>query len=136
MMGTTVLLAMSSPQQDALREMLSSAGINPICAGDCERARELLGRHSEVRVVICDLSLPDGNWWSLHKTLLELERHAELIICLPSGHNRDVRELLGHGVFGVITPPLREEEVLSLVMSAAGIQPRSKAQAHDGAMVG
>jgi len=134
-MGVIVLLVMGSSKQYALREILASAGINPLCAESCEGARELLTRYSDIRVVICDLSLPDGNWWSLHKALLALGRHTELIVCLPSGR-QDVRELLGHGANGVITPPLQKEEILPLILSAAGIPPPSRVQVQNGAMVG
>lgn len=118
MAPATALVVMRAKRQEALRSQLHTAGINLWFARDCEEARQVLRTHPEISVVLSDVTLPDGNWWCVHKELQQRTYDTELIVVLPR-KGEDVREILGHGAFAVIAPPFQRAEIVSLINTAS-----------------
>ncbi len=123
MAPATALIVMQAQRQEALRSHAHTAGINLWFARDCDEARQALRTHPEICVVLSDVTLPDGNWWCIHKELQERAHHTELIVVLPR-RGKDVREILSHGAFAVIAPPFRRAEIVSLISAASRRQAR------------
>ena len=117
MAPVTALIVMQAQRQEALRSQLHTSGINLWFAYDCDEARQALRAHPEIGVVLSDVTLPDGNWWCVHKELQQRAHHTELIVVLPR-KGKDVREILSHGAFAVIAPPFRGAEIASLINTA------------------
>lgn len=132
MTAFTILLVMNEAEQNAFAEILAPRGVNLLRAADCAAARELLAFYPDIRVIVTALSLPDGNWWSLHKALMEHGRHAKLIVCLPDA-NDCASPILAHGAFGVVTQPFKAEEFLALMSAAAGHPLRGRTEAPSAA---
>lgn len=83
MSAVKVLLVQS---EDAQRQRLARAlhsYPNLFRAADCEQARQVLAANSDIRVIVCDLTLGDGNWWCVHQELVHQSIGAELIVLLP-----------------------------------------------------
>lgn len=115
-------------RQQAFQEALADTNVSMLFADDCAEARRILVEHPEVRVVLSNLTLPDGNWWSIHKELQRRARHTALIVVLPR-EGQDVREILGHGAFAVVAPPFRQTEIAPLVRAATRLQDAGAASA-------
>jgi len=118
MTDVTTLLVMNEAEQKVFTKLLALHGINIVRASDCAQAREQLLRHSDIRVIVTALSLPDGNWWCIQLALVQLNRQAEIIVCLPDA-NHCVSEILARGAFAVVAPPFKARELRSLIAAAA-----------------
>lgn len=117
MVPATVLVVMQAQRQEALRSQLHTPEIKLWFASNCDEARQMLRTHPEICVILSDVTLPDGNWWCIHKELQQQAHHTELIVVLPH-RERDVREILSHGAFAVIAEPFCRAEIVSLISAA------------------
>jgi DNA-binding NtrC family response regulator len=121
------LLVMPEAEQKVFAKLLVPRGVAIFCAAGCARARELLLRHCDIHVIVTALSLPDGNWWSLHRALMELDHDAQIIVFLPDA-SHCASKILAHGAFAVVTPPFTARELLPLIATAAATQLDAKQQ--------
>ena len=93
-----------------------------VWAGNCHDAREAL-RRAPPSVVITDLTLPDGNWWTVYRALAEAGQCAECIVLAPrAGGNRSA--LFEAGAFAVLDPPWSSNELSRAVTAAKEAQRR------------
>ena len=76
------LLVMGPACSEALAEILQQCGADVTLARNCREARTAL-RRWPVDVVVSQLSLDDGSWWTVRKELLRSESPAVLAVCLP-----------------------------------------------------
>jgi DNA-binding NtrC family response regulator len=99
---------------------LESGGVETRVAINCREARQILDTGPGFDVVLTDLSLADGNWWTVFRDLVRAAQTAKLIVCLPQAVEQVpvVRGL----AFEVIMPPYRAAEIRRTVFAATACE--------------
>ena len=87
-------------------------------AASCEQARGILRQQPQVDVVVCDLTLDDGNWWSVYQDMALRGDPAEMIVVTPR-RGDDMSAILAHGVFAALGEPLAPGGLFQVIESAA-----------------
>jgi DNA-binding NtrC family response regulator len=114
----------------------SAKSLEPRITRSCCEARSALASKAPVDVVIADLTLCDGNWWSVYQDLAKRDISAEMIVVAPR-QGLDVSEILAHGVYAVIAKPLEGAEVVRTIEEAAAHKVNGKGpRAHHPAIAG
>ena len=76
-------------------------------------------QHGEIPVVICEDSLPDGDWKRLLTQMDKMAVQPSLIVCSRLADERLWAEVLNHGAFDLLLgAPFEPEEVLRVTESA------------------
>ncbi len=115
---TLVLLVMARDRRLPLLEALEGFGIEVLTACNCKEARGVLQNRLPVQVVLTDLSLDDGGWWTLREEVVQANPAAQLIVCLPRADG-GVSDILENGGSDVLIPPYEREEIQRRVEAAA-----------------
>jgi CheY-like chemotaxis protein len=119
-MKIRALVVMPPERQSLFVEALESSGVETRLAVNCREARQILGAGPGLDVVLTDLSLADGNWWTVFRDLVRAEQTAKLIVCLP----RAVEQIpVVRGLaFEVIMPPYRAAQIRRTVFAATACE--------------
>ena len=103
--------------RDCLRTILKHSNWTIHEARGCDEAAAALGRHP-VAVVLCDDTLPDGNWKRL---LRELEARTAAPLLIVTARDADDRlwaEVLNEGAYDLLPKPFDRKEVIRVVGTA------------------
>ena len=109
-----VLLVMSAQHHKQLPSDEFGQGVRVIAAESCEEARAEIRTRRNLDAVIADLTLEDGNWWSVYLALVLRGLDIPLIVALPSEAGKE-GSVLDCGADGVVRPPFEASRVLSLI---------------------
>lgn len=90
-------LIVSSQDRAPLVEILHSGGFEVITAIDCESARRQLESSPKAEIVVADMDLPDGNWCTLLRDLLDRGLEAKLLICTQQANRLLLVEVVERG---------------------------------------
>jgi DNA-binding response OmpR family regulator len=112
----TALLVVARKCDKALAEILQQCGADVTLAGNYREARAAL-RRRPVDVVVSELSLDDGSWWTIRKELLQSEAPAVLAVFLPRSDG-GITDLLEVGCSAVLVPPYDKETIRRIVEAA------------------
>ena len=113
-----VLLVMPDVEANALLAGPGGEALDLMNARTCAEARGALRDCESVDVVVSDLTLDDGNWWSIYQDLANRDVCAEMVVVTPK-RGLDVSEILAHGVYAVLGRPLEPAEIVDMVQEAA-----------------
>lgn len=132
----TVLMVMPDLEASELLAIPEAESLELVHARTCAEARGILGSGAPVDVVVADLTLEDGNWWSVYQNLANRDISAEMIVVAPR-RGLDVSEILAHGVYAVLGRPLEGQDVVDAIEEAAahkvnGKGPRTRGMAVAG----
>ena len=84
-----------------------------------DRLKTIRRHHGELPVVICQHSLPDGDWKHLLTQMDKMAVQPSLIVCSRLADERLWAEVLNHGAFDLLLgAPFEPEEVLRVTASA------------------
>ena len=112
------ILLVAAPERQ-LAFLRAAAGL----AGDvhsfdrCGDARRFLARGPRIDLAVTDLTLPDGNWWSICNELIHAGSPTPVVVLLQHA-TRDTTEIVRHGACAVLQPPYTEDAV-QLAVGAA-----------------
>ena len=112
-----VLVVARAHRRAPLIEALSGLDLNVHTASDCKEARSWAEGQADPILLLSDLTLIDGNWWSVCQDLVSRKTSFEVLVMLP-GVNEDADPILNRGAFGVVRAPYDSGEVRGLVQSA------------------
>jgi len=101
--SNSVLLVMSEDMQREFGQLISAEQVAWTGVVNCNQARAALANRPEVSVVVCNDSLPDGNWYCLLKEMVQEELGANLLVVVPAGCDSGI--IQSHGIQGVLTYP-------------------------------
>jgi DNA-binding NarL/FixJ family response regulator len=90
-------LIVSSQDRAPLIEILRSGGFEILTAIDCGSARRQLEASPPADVVVVDLELPDGNWCTLLRDLLDRALDARLLVCTEHADRMRIVEVVQRG---------------------------------------
>lgn len=113
-----VLLVMASDGHSPLLEGLAALGIEIARASSCSQARRILAASRDVRAVVTDLTLPDGNWRAVLDAIRANCVNTEMVIVAPSGKGGLRRHLRESGVYDLLAGSCRHGEVARIVGGA------------------
>ena len=109
------LLLVTNPNDGAdLERLFRQCGMNVFAAADCQQARQRLSAGRDPQIVVTALSLRDGSWWSLRRTLIDQQSMAALIVCLPTADG-GVTDVLEAGCAAVLVPPYTIDRVRTVI---------------------
>ena len=117
----SVLLVMSEDMQREFGERISAEELAWIGATNCNQARIVLQQEPHLSVVVCNDSLPDGNWYCVLKELVHKGINANLLVVVPAGC--DSATIESHGIHGVLSYP--PEPAAGKLVAQAAEQPVS-----------
>lgn len=99
-------------------QVAADGGFEFETATTCDEARRTLRDGHSFDVVVTDLTLCDGNWWSVYQDLSLSNSLAEVIVVMPR-KTLHPEGILAHGVHAVVGQPLERKEVLKALQAAA-----------------
>lgn len=116
-----VLLITSSPvrSDDPLKAALGAPGAGITTAETCRDARRIIREGSNFDVIVCDLSLPDGNWSDVMRDVIETSNNACLVIRAPDADQRLWSEALWRGAYDILVEPFSRDEARRTLEGAA-----------------
>lgn len=104
-MESSVLLVMSEDMQREFGERIAAEQLAWTGVLNCNEARMALANDPNLTVVVCNGSLPDGNWYCMLRELVQKGLDANLLVVVPDGC--DSATIESYGIHGVLTyPPL------------------------------
>ena len=119
--GTRALLVMASRHTARVWAALESHGFEIDHALNCREARTLLHAGVEFDLVVSDLSLPDGNWWTVSCELSRTGHPAKLVVCAPSAtDSASDAQPFARGLAEVIRPPI-DPATIECVLERLGL---------------
>jgi DNA-binding NtrC family response regulator len=86
-------------------------------ARSLKEAREALA-HEDTHVVLCEASLPDGDWKALLDFTTQLETAPEMIVLSRRADERLWATVLNLGGWDLLTPPFQSKEVFRSIHHA------------------
>lgn len=91
------VLLVSAEDRGSLARILRSSGFDVMTAGDCQAACRQLDTRPPPSVLIADLNLPDGNWCTLLRALLDRDLDTQLLVCSRFGGQLRIVEVVQRG---------------------------------------
>ncbi len=123
-MTKRALLVMPAADRDEVLQAAADSGFQFESVTTCNGARRAMRAGHTFDVVVTDLTLCDGNWWSVYQDLTITNSPAEIVVIVPR-KAVNVEEILAHGVYAVLGQPLERDEVLSALESAVAQKARA-----------
>ena len=116
-----VLLITSTPfrSDDPLRAALRAPGSGFTTVETCRDARRMIRDGGEFDVIVCDLTLPDGNWSDIMRDVIETANSACVVIRAPGADQRLWSEALWRGAYDILVEPYSREEARRTLEGAA-----------------
>ncbi len=99
----SVLLVMSEDMQQEFGKRIVAEQLSWMGVLNCNQARMALARDPDLSVVVCNDSLPDGNWYCVLRELVNKGLDANLLVVVPAGC--DSATIESHGIHGVLSYP-------------------------------
>jgi CheY-like chemotaxis protein len=119
--GARALLVMASRYTAHVWAALEARGFEIDHVLNCHEARDFFRRGADVDLVVSDLSLPDGNWWTISRELSQLGHRASLVVCAsPEAGADSGSQPFPRGLAEVITPPF-DRAAIECVLEKLGI---------------
>ncbi len=103
MENNSVLLVMSEDMQREFGRRISAERLAWTGVLNCNEARFALANDPHLSAVVCNDSLPDGNWYCVLKELVHRDLEANLLVVVPAGC--DSATIESHGIHSVLTFP-------------------------------
>jgi DNA-binding response OmpR family regulator len=122
-----LLVSAGTEDHDSLRDIFHGSNWELRGAWTASEGRQVIQRdHREITVVICQHSLPDGDWKLLLTGLDLLEECPSLIVSSRLADDRLWAEVLNLGAFDLLLgAPFEPEEVLRVTESACRARNKS-----------
>ena len=118
--STPVSVLLASPLEEdhaSLREILTQSRRKLFETGTCQEARGLTRRNG-VPVVICERTLPDGDWRTLLEATADMPKRPQLIVSSRRADHHLWADVLSLGGYDVLTTPFDAAEVSRVVFLA------------------
>ena len=119
--GKVLFIGPCAEEHASLRQIFRDSQCELQAASTCRDGLGLLrDTHHGIRVVICDYSLPDGDWKGVLTELNTMPDRPTLIVSSRHADERLWAEVLNLGAFDLLLgSPFEPEEVLRVTQSAS-----------------
>ena len=115
----TALVVMSPERSCELTPCLAGLAARVVTAATCGEAAVRMRLEADIRVVLTDLSLPDGSWCDVLTQAGDLQPAAEVVVCSRLADERLWTQVLEAGGFDVLSEPYYDAEVRRVFRAAA-----------------
>ena len=115
----TALLVMPQERRSRLLTHLTDLDATILTAASCGEAARLLRDEPGVRLVLTDLSLPDGSWFDVLSRVGDARHDAKVVVCAHLADERLWTQVLEAGGFDVLVEPYQDREVHRILCAAA-----------------
>ena len=105
-------------RRPALLRNLNSLNIECLTVESCTQARRLLSTCPEIDVVITDVSLPDGNWCDVFRSVVDSGIPAGVVVSAASADEKLWSEVLWRGAYDLLVEPLDAAQVQHTIEGA------------------
>jgi DNA-binding NtrC family response regulator len=106
-----------------LAELLAAEGYDPLTASGGREALTMLEAHSDVRVILTDLLMPDGGGEELLRAVVAREPARRVVVMTAFGSIESAVRLVRAGAFDYLTKPVSTTELLRTVARAVTDHP-------------
>ena len=117
-MKNLTLVVMSQERRPSLLRNLNSLNIECLTVESCTQARRLLSTCPEIDVVITDVSLPDGNWCDVFRSVVDSGVPAGVVVSAASADEKLWSEVLWRGAYDLLVEPLDAAQVRHTIEGA------------------
>ena len=117
-MKNLTLVVMPQERRSALLRNLNSLNIECLTVESCAQARRLLSTCPEIDVVITDVSLPDGNWCDVFRSVVDSGILAGVVVSAASADEKLWSEVLWRGAYDLLVEPLDAAQVRHTIEGA------------------
>ena len=117
---TPVSVLLASPLEEdhsSLREILTRSRWTLFETRTCQEALALIKRHG-VPIVICERTLPDGDWTTLLGATVDMPQRPQLIVTSRLADHHLWADVLSLGGYDVLMSPFDAAEVARVVLLA------------------
>jgi len=98
------------PSEDPLHVVLRTPGANTTRAPTRRDARRIMESGDAIDVIVCDLSLPDGNWSDVMRDVIASGTSACVVVRAAGADQRLWSEVLWRGAYDILVAPYSREE--------------------------
>ena len=92
-------------RQIPLTKSAEAVGLEVLLARRCCDARALLRKHSDIAVVVADVTLPEGNWCEILRWMIDDRMDARLVLISPVSNAALWSEAVRRGAYDVLVEP-------------------------------
>ncbi|MBI3694604.1 MAG: hypothetical protein HY238_07155 [Acidobacteria bacterium] len=114
----TVLLVMCAEGSSSMLGGLEALGIEIVRVPNCTQARRILEECPDVRTVLTELTLPDGDWRTVVDVVAACCVNTEVVVLGRAVDARLRRHVLDSGAYDLLVEPCRPGEVGRVVGGA------------------
>jgi len=98
-----VLLAMLPPQAEHIQNALRPTGLRTVRVSDLNGLRASLAAGLELRLVLTQISLSDGNWRDVVRIVRRVDRAIRVILYAPAPTTELWMDALDSGVYDLVS---------------------------------
>jgi len=121
------LLVMEKERRTILLDHLNSIDADIVTASSCAEAADRLRADPGVRLVLTDLTLPDGSWFDVLSRVDDAKADAKVVVCARLADERLWSQVLEAGAYDMLVEPYQQDEVRRILDAAAAPVQRSVA---------
>lgn len=112
------LLVMPPERRTPLLRSLKSLDVEILAVSTCGEARRLLQTSPPVKVVVTRVSLPDGNWCDVLRSLVDTDIPASVVVSSPHADEHLWSEVVWRGGYDLLVEPYKSEEARRTIEGA------------------
>lgn len=113
-----VLLVTASKSCPALLEGLEALGIEILSVHNCSQARRMLEGRLDVRAVLTEVTLSDGDWQTVADAVAASSVNTEVVVLARSIDGKLRRDVMDSGAYDLLVAPYSRGEVGRVVGGA------------------
>ncbi len=119
-MATILLIDDAKISRDLLRYILQESGYT-IC-GEASNGKDGVAKYKQLKpdLVFCDLMMDEMGGEECLKQILEIDSHANVVICSAAGDKFHVGDAIGGGAKEYIIKPIKAQEVIEITEKLIG----------------
>ncbi|MDA1313275.1 MAG: hypothetical protein O2968_08070 [Acidobacteria bacterium] len=122
------LLVMPPECRSPLLRSIQSLDFEVLTVSTCSEARRLLQTSPPVKVVVTQVSLPDGNWCDVLRYLVDNDIRASVVVSSPRADEHLWSEVLWRGGYDLLVEPYETDEVRRTIEGALRAVDQSELQ--------
>lgn len=86
--------------------------------GSIEETKQLLDKHPEIEILVCDINFPDGNGYEVLEYIKRYNKKTKVIFLTMHDRSSFATKAIDEGAMGYLTKDAVKEELLAAIVSA------------------
>ncbi|MFK7827569.1 MAG: response regulator [Oligoflexales bacterium] len=114
-METILIVDDSRTVRKQLESMLSAANFQVLQAENGKIALETLNKYKDIKIVFCDVNMPEMSGFELLKALRDLGNKIPFILLSTESSHEFILRAKGLGANGYLVKPAHEENIMMMI---------------------